>query len=135
MKRQPWWTVSKYLTVWTLVCALTVLSLRGEGRAMLVPAEGAQAGGPASQYARSTDLITIQKALESKMVRQRLEDVGLTESEVNARLERLSDAEVHQFASQIDSILPGGDGGLGIIITLLVVGILVLLFIYLLKRV
>ena len=80
---------------------------------------------------RVMDLQTVQKILENKIVRQRLEDFGLTSEEINARLTRLSDDQLHQLATQIDAITPGGDG-LGIIVALLVIAILVVLLIYLL---
>src|ERR1019366_10536441 len=68
------------------------------------------------------------RSLESKMVRQRLSEFKLTPEQVNQRMSQLSDAQVHQVAMQIRTMNPGGDGGLGILVALLVIGILVLLF-------
>ena len=65
------------------------------------------------------------------MIKQRLEDFGLTTDEINARLSKLSDAQVHEMATNLDALIPGGDG-LGIIIALLVIAILVVILIYLL---
>jgi hypothetical protein len=84
---------------------------------------------------RGADLQRVQTVLESKMIQQRLEELGLTPEEINARLSQLSDAQLHQLATQLDSLMPGGDGGLGIIIALLVIAVLVVLFVYLFKRV
>ena len=75
-------------------------------------------------YSREADINKIQRVLESKMVSQRLSELGLSRDEINSKLHQLNDADVHQFASQLDSIMPGGD--LGIIIGLLVIVILVL---------
>jgi len=60
-----------------------------------------------------------------------LEDVGLTADEIQGRLARLSDAQLHQMANQLDALMPGGDG-LGIVIALLVIAILAVVLIYLL---
>ena len=119
----------------TLVIATTLaMTQPPEAWAMLAPADtiSATTGANAS---READLKTIQATLESKMVRQRLSEFKLTPEQVNQRMSQLTDAQVHQLAMQVRTINPGGDGGLGIIVGLLVIGILVLLFVYLFKRV
>ncbi len=73
---------------------------------------------------RAADMDTAQRVLESELVSQKLIRVGLTPDEVRDRLAELSDAELHQFARQIDSLYPGG--GAGVIVTLLVIAILIL---------
>jgi hypothetical protein len=100
---------------------------------MLAPAN-LMSAAPDKNDSRTQDLKTIQNTLESKMVRQRLGEFKLTPEQVNQRMSQLTDAQVHQLAMQIRSINPGG-GALGIIVVLLVIGILVLLFVYLFKRV
>lgn len=75
---------------------------------------------------RQEDLTKIQTVLESKVIRQRLSDLGLTQEEITSRLSQLSDSEVHQVASKIDSLYAGGDG-LGVVIALLVIAILVVI--------
>ncbi|MBI3399062.1 MAG: PA2779 family protein [Deltaproteobacteria bacterium] len=75
-------------------------------------------------YSREADMNNIQRVLESKMVSQRLSELGLSSDAINTRINQLSDADIHQFASQLDSLMPGGQ--LEIIITLLVIAILVL---------
>ncbi|MDO8746262.1 MAG: hypothetical protein Q7J70_01200, partial [Thermodesulfovibrionales bacterium] len=51
--------------------------------------------------------------------------------EINSRLAQLNDQQIHNLALQVDEIKVGGDGGLGIVIALLVIAILVVLFIQL----
>ena len=75
-------------------------------------------------HSREADINKIQRVLESKMVSQRLSELGFSMDEINSKLQQLNDADVHQFASHLDSLMPGGD--LGIIIGLLVIVILVL---------
>ncbi|MBI5326685.1 MAG: PA2779 family protein [Deltaproteobacteria bacterium] len=78
-----------------------------------------------SSYSREADINKIQRALESKMVSQRLSELGFSMDEINARLNDLSDVDMHQFASQIDSLMPGGDT-VTFIMGLLIIAILVL---------
>ncbi len=46
-------------------------------------------------------------------------DLGLYSEEAMAMVNKLSDEQVHQFASQLDSLQAGGVGGNGLIIVLL----------------
>src|SRR3989304_5337499 len=78
---------------------------------------------------RAADMEKVQRVLESKVVAKRLTSMGLTNDEARDRLAKLSDAELHQFAKQIDALYPGG-GGLEILIAMLIIVILVL---YILK--
>ena len=57
----------------------------------------------------------------------------VTEEEINARLEKLSDQELHQLALQIDDIKKGGNG-LGLIIALLVIAVLLVLLLKLMGK-
>lgn len=82
---------------------------------------------------RESDLAKIQKALETKMFKNRLEQLGFTEEEINARLDKLSDQELHQLALQIEDLKKGGDG-LGLIIALLVIALLVILIMKLMGK-
>ncbi len=119
----------------TLVIVTTwAMALPPQVCAMLAPAE-LMSAVPSQSVTRAADLKTIQTTLESKMVRQRLSEFKLTPEQVNQRMSQLTDSQVHQVAMQIRTINPGGDAGLGIIVALLVIGILVLLFVYLFKRV
>ena len=110
------------------------MTLPPQGWAMLAPSDLINPT-PSASASRAADLKTIQATLESKIIRQRLSEFKLTPEQVNQRMSQLSDAQVHQVATQIRTMNPGGDGGLGILIALLVIGILVLLFVYLFKRV
>ncbi|RMG74471.1 MAG: hypothetical protein D6710_01510 [Nitrospirae bacterium] len=82
-------------------------------------------------FNRETDLSKIQHFLESKIVKKRLELLGYSPEEISKRLESLSSEELHQFASRIDSVRVGGDSGLGVVVTLLVIAILVVLLLQL----
>ena len=119
----------------TVMIATTLaMTLPPQGWAMLAPTE-LMTTAAHHDASRTEDLKTIQATLESKIVRQRLGEFKLTPEQINQRMAQLTDAQVHQVAMQIRTVNPGGDGGFGIIVALLVIGILVLLFVYLFKRV
>jgi hypothetical protein len=96
------------------------------------PAEGLAMFLPSNLTAsdRGEDLTKIQPYLESKIIRQRLTDLGLNEHEVSSRLSQLSDQEIHDVASKIDTLQAGGDA-LGTIVVLLVIAILVVVLLQL----
>ena len=75
---------------------------------------------------RQSDMARVQKILEDKMVRERLKALGFTEEEISARLDQLSEQELHALATQLDTATAGGSTG-EVIIVLLLVAILVVL--------
>ena len=110
--------------IFTLIASVTsVCMMPATGWAMLAPTQSRTEG-------RSADMKTIQTALESKIVRERLKTLGLTDKEIESRLGKLTDQQVHQLAKNVDSIAPGGFIG-----ELLVGIVLVLLIIFLIKRI
>jgi len=126
-------TVFTQVVVWILVLTTLMTGVfPSEGRAMLAPSS-ATASESGMDLNRATDLQKIQSVLETKVVQQRLMDYGLNQEEINARLNQLSDAQLHQVATQIDAMIPAGDG-LGIVIALLVIAILAIVLVYLLNH-
>jgi hypothetical protein len=91
--------------------------------------------GNDSPSSREIDELKVRRALENKIVAGKLMGHGLTSDEVSAKLNRMSDEQVHQMAALADKIPAGGDAGLGIVIALLVIVALVLLIVFLFKRV
>jgi hypothetical protein len=79
---------------------------------------------------RAADLEKIQKVLETKAISKRLEQLGLTQDEIQNKLTQLSDSQIHQVATKLDDLKIGGDG-LGLIIAVLVVVILVIVILQL----
>ena len=80
---------------------------------------------------RAHDLDKVQKAIESKMIRERLEKLGYRAEEITSRLGHLSDQQLHQLALNLDNVKVAGDDGLGIILVLLVIAVLVVVLIQL----
>jgi hypothetical protein len=107
-----------------LVVVMGMVSLVPRVEASFVPTDQS-----ASPISRHEDMATIQKALEQKLVQERLKDLGYTDDEIKARLDQLSDAEVHSLAAQLDSLAPAGY--LGLVIGILVIIILVIVILML----
>lgn len=110
---------------WYLIIAMFIIGIAPKADAGLAPSEIIAM----SQVDRTADLGKIQKVLEMKMVRERLEKLGFAQDEIQSKLSSLSDQQMHNLALQIDEIKTGGD--LGIVIALLVIVILVVLIIQL----
>ncbi len=116
---QPKKTYFKMISAY-LIIAMVLITLPAQGWAMFIPSTG-------SDTVRKADMETIQKTLESTVVRQRLMDYGLSPEEAMTRVNTLSDEQVHRFAQQIDSVQAGGE--LGAVIFVLLVAIIVVLII------
>ncbi|MBA4348497.1 MAG: hypothetical protein C0415_00705 [Thermodesulfovibrio sp.] len=111
---------------WYLVFAMFIIGIAPKVDAGFAPSEVIAL----ANVDRAADLDKIQKVLETKMIRERLERFGLTEDEINSRLSQMSDQQIHQLSLHIDDLKVGGDA-LGIIIALLVIAILVVLLLQL----
>ncbi len=109
-----------------LAFAMFIIGITPKANASFAPSDIIQL----ARTDRASDLATIQKAIEMKMVKERLADLGLTHDEIQSRLSQLSDQQLHRAAQQLDDLKVGGDG-LGIIIAILVIAILVVLLIQL----
>lgn len=115
--------------IYVLIVSTTMLcTLPSTGRAMLAPASN-PAERTGRTDGRAADLKAIQATLESKAVRERLQTLGLNAGEIDSRLSRLSDQQVHKLAKDIDTLGSGGDVG-----GILVIVLLVVLIVYLIHR-
>ena len=108
-----------------LVVVMGMVSFVPRVEASFVPSDQS-----ASSLSRQEDMATIQKALEQKLVRERLKDLGYTEEEIKARLDRLSEAEVHSVASQLDSLMPAGGWEAAVLVILLVAILIVVILMW-----
>ncbi|PTN37166.1 PA2779 family protein [Desulfonatronum sp. SC1] len=71
---------------------------------------------------RTAQIATIQGALEHKIVSQRLQDYGMSKAEVVAKLDTLSDEQLHQLATLSGDV---GGGVIGAVIGVLLIILLV----------
>ncbi len=110
---------------WALVMVLYLLCL--SSTPSLAGMIGSVASQPsADQETKQQELNIIQRALENELVKAKLEAYGLTPDEIQARLQGLSDEQIHLLAQASDNVLAGGDG-FGIVIGILLIILLVIL--------
>lgn len=83
---------------------------------------------------RDADLAVVQRALENRLVAQKLRDYGVNPDQVQARLASLSDQDLHTLASASKGLPSGGDDAVGLLIGLLVIAILVIVILKLLHK-
>jgi len=121
------------LRFWTaaLLLAYQAALNAAPAAAGLVPSKSSGATTIAS--ARDADLVVVQRALENKVVAQKLEDYGSSAAEVRVRLASMSDAELHTLASASKGLPSGGDA-IGALIGLLVIVLLVILILKLMNK-
>lgn len=82
-----------------------------------------------SQADRTFHLQNIQKILETKMVCKRLQQLGLSQDDIQMRLSRLDDKQLHRIALRLDEIRVGGNG-FEVLVVVLLIGILVGVWFY-----
>jgi hypothetical protein len=82
---------------------------------------------------RAEEVKKIQVALENELVRAKLIAYGLTADEVNQKLDRMTDEQIHLLAQASDDLLAGGNG-VGLVIGILVIILLVVLIIKLMDK-
>src|SRR5512135_1252035 len=101
---------AKPLVIYLAVALVAASAVAGPAEAMYLPL-GPGSTPDAPSVDRNAEMATIQKTLETEVIRQRLEDLGLSSGEVLAKLSTLTDEQVHQLASRIDAVQAGGRGG------------------------
>ena len=104
-----------------LVVSMSFISMIPRVEASFIPSDESY-----SLILKEKEMAVIQRVLEHKIVKGRLHALGYSEREISERLNQLSDDEIHGLASQIDSLVSGGNG-LGLVIGLLVIALLVIL--------
>jgi hypothetical protein len=115
--------------VWYMVTVMCLVGITPRLYAGLSPSEITAL----SQSDRHSDLQKIQKVLESKMIRERLKQLGFSEEGIQNRLNQLPDDQIHQVASNLDELDVGGSAT-GVLISILVIIILGIIVYYLLTH-
>jgi hypothetical protein len=115
----------KKTLIWYLVGTMFVIGVTPNCFAGFSPSEVIVL----SPAERPQDLQKLQKFLETKMVRERLKDLGFIPEEVQMKLGNLSGQQVHQMVLHLDEMKVAGDG-VGIFIAVFLIAALVVLIIY-----
>jgi hypothetical protein len=90
-------------------------------------------GGKA--VSRGMDEEKVRRMLENKIVAERLKSHGLSKEEVMAKMDRMSDEQIHQLAALSDRMPAGGDGAATAAVIVLVVFIIAILMLIILRRI
>ncbi|HZX14330.1 MAG TPA: PA2779 family protein [Thermodesulfobacteriota bacterium] len=77
----------------------------------------------------------IRRTLENKIVVEKLRSYGLSKEEVMAKMERMSDEQIHQLAALSDKIPAGGNGAIIAVVAILVVFVIIIVVLILLKKI
>jgi hypothetical protein len=103
IRKACWFVVMAFVSA----CWMGMLgALPGEAFAGILPSRGA-----GSAESREEDLRRVQVFLEQKIVRQRLEEYGVSPQEANAKVTEMSDKDLHVLALMADRIPEGADAG------------------------
>ena len=116
----------RMLRFWTALLLVSWLCCIHAAPALAGLAPSRTSGVTGIASVRDGDLLSVRRALEHKVVAQKLHDYGVSPEQAEARLASLSDGELHQLASATRGLPTGGDGvGALIGIIKLVRGVLV----------
>lgn len=122
------------LRCWTAILVVLCMSAIEIAPAAAGLAPSRVSGVTSIGSARDADMLMAQRALENKVVAQKLRDYGLAPADAQARLASMSDTDLHTLASASKGLPSGGDGATGAIIGVLVVVILVIVVLKLMHR-
>ncbi len=93
------------LAVYLVVVLIAVTAFAAPAEAMFLPSAPAQV---APGFDRAADVATIQQALESRTLQQRLMDYGMSRDEAIEKIKGLSDDQIHSLAANINALQAGG---------------------------
>ena len=82
---------------------------------------------------REGNIDKIQLALENEIVQAKLKAYGLTEEEIQSKLQEMTDHQISLLAQASDDVLAGGDA-IGFVIGILVIVLLVIVIIKLMDK-
>lgn len=112
---------------WYLIAAILIIAVVPQADAAFSPSGII----PLENMDREADLAKIQKVIENKIIRERLEALGFSQENIQQRLSGLSDQQAHQLVQELDNLRVGSGDGFGVVIALLVIAILVVLLLQL----
>jgi hypothetical protein len=123
----------KPIAVYLIAALIAISTFAGPAEAMFVPAAPVQGAAAVANEERAADLGRIQAALESRIVRQKLIDYGLSAEDALARVSMLTDKQIHELAAHTDSIQAGGDPA-DVFFGLVIIALLVVALVFLLQH-
>jgi len=121
------------LRFWTALVVVLYMGALDIAPAAAGLAPSSVSGSTSIASARDADLLVAQRALENKVVAQKLRDYGVSPADAQLRLASMSDQDLHTLASASKGLPSGGDAT-GAIIGVLIVIILVIVVLKLMNR-
>jgi hypothetical protein len=121
------------LRFWTALVLVVFMSALDFGPALAGLAPSQTSGSTTIASARDADMLAAQRALENKVVAQKLRDYGVNPADARIRLASMSDQDLHTLASASKGLPSGGDGT-GAIIGVLLIVLLVILILKLMNK-
>jgi hypothetical protein len=118
---------------WIALLVIVAMSALDISPALAGLAPSTTSGATSVASVRDADLLIAQRALENKVVAQKLRDYGVSPAETQLKLASMSDQDLHRLASASRGLPSGGDGT-GAVIGILVVVILVIVILRLTNR-
>jgi hypothetical protein len=103
-------------------------SLRGVAEAGVIASHGARTD------LRAADAAKVQAFLERKVVMQRLVDYGVSPEEAAAKIQSMSDSDLHRLASLTDRVAAGADDAVGVLIGVAILIILIIVIFKLMNK-
>jgi hypothetical protein len=119
--------------LWTAVLLVLCMGAMDVAPAAAGLAPSRVSGATSIDSARDADMLVAQRALENKVVAQKLRDYGLAPDDAQMRLASMSDQDLHTLATASKGLPSGGDAT-GAVIGVLVVVILVIVILRLTNR-
>ena len=126
-------TFPRVLRFWTALLVILCMSSLDFSPAVAGLAPSTRSGATTVASARAADLLLAQRALENKVVAQKLRDYGVSPDEAQMKLASMSDRDLHSLATASKGLPSGGDAT-GAIIGVLVVVILVIVVLRLMNK-
>jgi hypothetical protein len=121
------------LRFWTAALVILCMSAIDIAPAAAGLAPSRTSGATAIASSRDADMLLAQRALENKVVAQKLRDYGVAPGDAQTRLASMSDQDLHTLASASKGLPSGGDAT-GAVIGVLVVIILVIVVLRLMHK-
>jgi hypothetical protein len=122
--------VLRFLTALVLIFSFSALDL-STATAGLAPST--RTGATTVASARDADMLVVQRALENKVVAQKLRDYGMSPAAAQLKLASMSDGDLHKLASASKGLPSGGDAT-GAVIGVLIVVVLVIIILKLMHK-
>jgi parvulin-like peptidyl-prolyl isomerase len=122
------------LIVYLIAALIVMSSFAAPAEAMFIPAGPGGEASAAQRMSedRAADLARVQPVLESRIIQQKLVDYGLSPDEAMARVNMLSNAQLHELAARTDAVQAGGHGA-DLLVDLVIVAVLVVVLVFVLQ--